>query len=111
MFIRTFSFLLIFLVCSHKSYAELPLDLEELFTDKGKFKLDFLLTYANSNRSELSTGFPVLVQIGPTQFISLPSEIEEGYMNRDTFIPSLGLRYGLGAKTEVYGKNPSNRRR
>lgn len=89
---------------SQSALADLPLDIEGLLTDKGKFKLDLGLTYVNINRSSVATGEPILIQIGQTQFVSLPTQIGEARVNSDTLIPSLGLRYGLTSNTEVYGK-------
>jgi hypothetical protein len=87
------------------AYADLPLDIEDLLTDKGKFKLDVGLTYANINRSKVSVEDSLFIQVGPTQFVRVPTDINEKHLNRDTFIPSIGLRYGLTANTELYGRS------
>lgn len=84
--------------------AELPVDIEGLLTDKGKFKFDLGLTYANTNRTDFSAGDIITVQVGPTQFISIPTRIGESRVNSDILIPNIGLRYGITADTEIYGK-------
>ncbi len=96
-------FALLFCI-SLPAYAEFPLDIEALLTDKGKFKLDLGMTYANINRSHVSAEAPFFLQVGPTQFIRIPTEVGEKQLNRDIFIPNIGLRYGLMANTEVYGR-------
>ena len=84
--------------------ADLPPNIEELLTDQGTLKFDTSLTYANSNRSGVSLGTPVAVQIGTGQFVTLPSSVGQSQTNRDTYIAGLGLRYGLARTVEVYGR-------
>ena len=88
----------------HAQAADLPPNIEELLTDQGTLKFDSALTYANSNRSGVSLGTPVAVQIGTGQFVTLPSSVGQNQTNRDTYIGSLGLRYGLTRTVEVYGR-------
>ncbi|MGO4157218.1 hypothetical protein [Cupriavidus sp. YAF13] len=99
--IGIFIFLLIY---SGTTKADLPLNIEGLLTDRGEFKLEFGTAYANNNRSGISAGELITIQIGPTQFISLPTSIGESRINSDIIIPNIGLRYGLSADAEVYGK-------
>lgn len=82
--------------------ADLPLTIEELITDRGKLKLDLSLSYANADRHGISTGEPITVQTGPTSFITVPTLIGESVGNSDTVVATLGLRYGLTSKSEVY---------
>jgi len=84
--------------------ADLPLTVEDLITDKGKFKLDLSLAYANQDRQGVSTGEPIDIQIGPTAFVTLPTAIGTRIGNSDTLVATLGLRYGLTAKTEIYAR-------
>jgi len=84
--------------------ADLPLTIEDLLTDKGRFKLDASLTYANAEQQGISTGQPIVVQTGPTAFITLPTLIGERSGNTDTLVSTLGLRYGLNDKSEIYGR-------
>ena len=82
--------------------ADLPLTVEDLITDKGKVKLDVSLAYANSDRRGISTAEPITVQTGPTSFVTLPTVIGESQGNSDSLVGTLGVRYGLTAKAELY---------
>ncbi|MBB3220510.1 hypothetical protein [Pseudoduganella umbonata] len=86
------------------AWADIPLTLEDLLTDKGKLKLDLSVSYANSDRQGISTAEPVTVQTGPTSFITLPTLIGDSISNSDTNVVTLGLRYGLTAKAEIYSR-------
>jgi hypothetical protein len=101
---RRCAFVLILSLTAPQVWADLPLTVEELITDKGKIKLDLSLTYANADKQGLSTGEPIIVQTGPTSFVTLPTLIGESRGNSDTFVATLGLRYGLNAKAEVYAR-------
>ncbi|MDO4682459.1 MAG: hypothetical protein Q4B17_06675 [Lautropia sp.] len=83
---------------------DLPLTVEDLITDKGKFKLDLSFAYANRDHQGISTGEPVLVQTGATSFVTVPGRVGESTGNTDGYVPTIGLRYGLSAKTEVYAR-------
>jgi len=85
-------------------WADLPLTVEDLITDKGKVKLDLSLAYVNADRSGVSTGEPIIVQTGPTSFVTLPTLVGESIGNSDTVVAILGMRYGLTAKAEVYAR-------
>jgi hypothetical protein len=91
-------------VLSTSVQADLPLTVEDLITDKGKVKLDLSLAYANADKQGISTGEPIIVQTGPASFVTLPTLIGESIGNSDTFVATLGLRYGLTSKTEVYAR-------
>jgi hypothetical protein len=82
--------------------ADLPLTVEDLITDKGKVKLDLSIAYANADRQGVSTGEPIIVQTGPASVVTLPTLVGESIGNSDTLVGTVGLRYGLTAKTEIY---------
>ena len=86
------------------AHADLPLTIEDLITDKGKVKLDVSLTYANSNRQSISTGEPITVQTGATSFITLPTLIGESRGNSDSLVGTVGLRFGLTNKAEIFAR-------
>ena len=86
------------------AHADLPLTVEDLITDKGKVKLDVSLAYANSDRQGVSTGEPITVQTGTTSFVTLPTLIGESRGNSDSLVGTLGLRYGLTGKAEVFAR-------
>ena len=89
------------------AWADLPLNVEDLITDKGKVKLDLSLAYANMDRSGVSTGEPIIVQTGPTSFVTVPTLVGESIGNSDTLVATFGMRYGLTAKAEVYARTSS----
>lgn len=89
---------------SPAAWADLPLTVEDLITDKGKVKLDLSLAYANADRSGVSTGEPIIIQTGPTSFVTLPTLVGESIGNSDTVVATLGMRYGLTAKAEGYAR-------
>jgi hypothetical protein len=86
------------------AHADLPLTVEDLITDKGKVKLDVLVAYANSDRQGVSTGEPITVQTGATSFVTLPTLIGESRGNSDSLVGTLGLRYGLTGKAEIFAR-------
>jgi len=53
-----------FFIFSLPVFADLPLAIEDLITDKGKLKLDMSLAYTNIERDGLETAEPLLVQTG-----------------------------------------------
>ena len=100
---RSQHFVLLLMLSCHAAsvFAELPLTVEDLVTDKGKFKLDLSFAYANVDQTGVSTGEPISVQTGPTSFVQVPTAVGERSSNRDTLVGTLGLRYGITGKTEV----------
>lgn len=85
------------------AYADLPLTIEDIMTDKGKWKLETSLTYLNSENSRAALAAPVYIQTGATSFIPIPTEIQENGNNTDMLAGTLGLRYGLTGNTDIYG--------
>ncbi|MDO4682045.1 MAG: hypothetical protein Q4B17_04560 [Lautropia sp.] len=86
------------------AWADLPLTVEDLVTDRGKLKLDLSWAYANADRTGFSAGEPIAVQTGATSFVMVPTAVGERSSNRDTLVGTLGLRYGLTGKTELFGR-------
>ncbi|WP_151635286.1 transporter [Noviherbaspirillum aerium] len=86
------------------AHAELPMQIEDLITERGKFKFEGGLSYANNDRQEILTGRPLSIQIGPASFVSLPYSVTESKGNSDIVVGTLGLRYGLYARTELYSR-------
>ncbi|HEZ0698805.1 TPA: meta-pathway of phenol degradation family protein [Neisseria meningitidis] len=85
------------------AYADLPLTIEDIMTDKGKWKLETSLTYLNSENNRAELAAPVYIQTGATSFIPIPTEIQENGSNTDMLAGTLGLRYGLTGNTDIYG--------
>ncbi|MBK1672242.1 hypothetical protein CKO35_02780 [Ectothiorhodospira shaposhnikovii] len=95
----------LFFCAAAPAHSELPLTVEELITAKKKIRLDLSLSYANTDSKHLSTGDPILIQIGPTAFITLPGIVSENTWNMDTLAGSIGLRHGLTGDTEIYARS------
>ena len=89
---------------SISALAELPITVEELITEKGKIKIDVSLSYANADRQGISTGIPIIVQTGPASFVSLPTVIGERIGNSDIAVTTVGLRYGVTSRAEIYAR-------
>ncbi|QOG43770.1 meta-pathway of phenol degradation family protein [Neisseria gonorrhoeae] len=83
--------------------TDLPLNIEDIMTDKGKWKLETSLTYLNSENSRSELAAPVYIQTGSASFIPVPTEIQENGSNTDMLACTLGLRYGLTGNTDIYG--------
>lgn len=92
------------LLSANLAKADLPLNIEGLLTERSEWKLELGAAYVNTDHAGISAGAPVTIQVGPTQFITLPSSLGESHRNSDVIVPTLGLRYGLTADTELYGK-------
>lgn len=87
------------------SLADVPLTIEDLLTAQNRWRVGLGINYSNTNEQKISTGSPVLLQIGPVQYIALPTQIGESRTNSDTLSISPSLRYGLSGKTELYGRS------
>ena len=83
--------------------ADLPLSLEEIYTDKGKLKLESSVAYSNSERTDITMGNPVMIQTMNHSFVVIPSMLSQTKSNSDILVGTMGLRYGLTGKTDVYG--------
>ena len=86
------------------SQADLPLKIEDLLTKKNQWRGELGMVYANREQRDISTGEFIQIQIGPTQFISLPTVGGEQQVNSDTLVLTPGLRYGVTLDTELYGR-------
>ena len=96
-------FLFITTVYSVFSFADMPLSLEELYTDKGKLKLSTNISYANYDRTDTLMDSPIIIQTINNSFAVIPSVFSQTKSNSDILIGTLGLRYGLTGKTDIYG--------
>ena len=92
------------LFASLSCYGQLPLTAEDIIGDKGVLRLDASLVYANSDQRGLQTGAPVIIQTGDSAFTTVPTQVSEFKGDVDIAIATIGLRYGLTAKAELYGR-------
>lgn len=95
------SILSLFIALPSLCWADLPLTVEDLLTEKDKFRLEFGLSYANADRNNIDTRFE-LVQTGTDSFVLLPVDINEQRQNSDILALTLGVRYGITVNTEIY---------
>ena len=79
---------LLILFAAPYAAADLPLSLEELFTDKGKLRLETSISYTNSESRQTQPANPIYIQTGANSYIA---------------VGTAGLRYGITRKTEIYG--------
>ena len=84
-------------------WADLPLTIEDLLTEKQEFRFELGLNYANSDRNNVNTRFD-LVQTGTGNFVLLPVDVSNQRQNSDILALTLGTRYGITAKTELYSR-------
>lgn len=82
--------------------AELPLTIENVMTNKGKFKLDLSLSYSNLELQGVQANDGILIQTGPTSFVNVPSKVGQTQINSDILITNLGARYGFYDNLEGY---------
>jgi hypothetical protein len=101
---RAYFLAIMLILCPVTSRADLPLTVEDLITDKGKVRLDVSVAYANSDRQGVSIGDSITVQTGATSFVTLPTLVGESHGNSDSLVGTLGLRYGLTGKTEIFAR-------
>lgn len=95
-------FILILLFFCQIAHADLPLSLEELVTDKGKFKLDSNLSYINREISQKEFAAPLYIQTTNNNLVAVPTILNDTDSNSDVIVGTVGLRYGLTGKTDVY---------
>ena len=92
------------LFMSSPTPADLPLTVEDLLTSAQRWRVELGVAYANSDRTAVTTDQAVPIQIGPTQFITVPTVVGERRVNNDVVVLSPGIRYGLNSDTELYGR-------
>jgi len=86
------------------AYADLPLQVEDMLSDKGKMRFELSTTYANSERRSVDTPEAISIQTGETTYINIPTKVGERLSNTDAFVTTAGFRYGLTSKTALYAR-------
>lgn len=86
------------------AFADLPLTVEGLLTAQNRWRCELGVNYANVESQGVSAGQAVAVQVSPTQFVVVPTQIGASRFNTDTVVLSPALRYGISDDTEVYGR-------
>lgn len=83
----------------------MPLSLDELLTHQKQIRLELGVTYANRQYKGLVSGEPILIQVSPAQFVAVPSQVGESNASSDTQVLTLGGRYGINSRTEIYTRS------
>ena len=81
----------------------LGLRIDEIITDKGKMKFELGISYSTISQDSITSYFDT-IQTGTGEFIDVPLAIGASQRVADTMILSLGGRYGLSDKTELYSR-------
>lgn len=76
--------------------------MEGLVPEAGTWKLDTSVAYGNREDQGLQIGNPLIIQTGPTSFVSVYTDVGEERKNTDIVVGTVGLRYGLTTRTELY---------
>lgn len=79
----------------------LGIKLEELLSEKGKFRLELGGTFSASRQSGVS-GLYQTIQTGTGDFVTVPVDVGSTNRQADTALATVGLRYGLTVKSEIY---------
>lgn len=75
-------------------HADLPLTVEDLTTDRNRFRFDANFSYFNQSHSSLNyQGFNLIDINGQT--LAIPNLPTTGTKNTDSLLASIGIRYGL----------------
>ncbi len=100
---RLLAVLLLCTAIAPSAYADLPLTIEDLLTAEKRWRADVNFVYANSDRRNVDSLYST-IQIGPTQFITIPVSVGQARQNSDVLALSLGARYGMSLDTELYSR-------
>lgn len=77
------------------SHADLPLTVENLISDKGRFTTELGMIYGNSKINNTKLGGYVPVQVSESSFINIPTNINNEQLQNEYLVTTLGLKYGL----------------
>lgn len=94
----------IFYFSSSLAYADLPLTVENLLSDKGKTRIRVSGTYVNNQKRSVDASNPLVVQTGASSFVTVPTVVGENLTNTDVFVSTVNLSHGITAKDELYGR-------
>jgi len=83
--------------------ADLPLTIEDLITQQNRYRVDFSMAYANSDRQRVSSRYQIF-EAGNGQFIQLPVSVGDNRRNADILAMTFGFRYGLTTDTELLAR-------
>ncbi len=81
----------------------LGIELEELLSEKGTFRLEFGTTLSAA-REKGVTGLFQTIETGTGDFVTVPIDIGSTDRQSETVLGDIGLRYGLSTRSEVYAR-------
>lgn len=81
----------------------LGIELEELLSEKGTFRLEFGTTFSASRRDGVA-GLYQTIQTGTGEFVSVPVDVGSTDRQAETLLATVGLRYGLTTRSEIYSR-------
>ena len=76
------------------AWADLPLTVEDLISERGQWRLELGLTHANLERQGVATGEPIEVQTGAATFVLLPTTVGGGSTTPTPSSPASGCATG-----------------
>lgn len=83
------------------SYADLPLTVENLISDKGKISINTEFVYGNSKSNQTQITGIIPIQIGNNSHINLPTDIGESKNQSEYLVSAIGLKYGIGKNSDI----------
>ncbi len=78
-----------------------PVKIDEILTPKNQFKLNLNISYTNIQKKSGTIAL-ITYQTANGDFVNIPTYIESENSNQDYINYSIGIRYGLNNKTEIY---------
>lgn len=94
-------FLLFNLLLSTYVYADLPLTVENLISDKGKITFESSLTYGNNQSKNIQVVGSIPVQVGANTYINLPTSLGNSELQTDYLVANIGAKYGISQKADL----------
>lgn len=84
-----------FLYIFQTAYADVPLTVENIISEKGKLTAELGLTYGNNKiRNAEITGY-IPVQVSDTSFVNIPTVITNQQVQNEYVVTNIGVKYGL----------------
>lgn len=93
--------LLIGFILPTLAFADLPLTVENLVADKGRWTIESGIVYGNSKSTSTALDGTISIDIGNHSYITLPSRIDTVQRQSEYLVGTMGARYGISPKTDV----------
>lgn len=94
-------FILSLLATFNVAYADLPLSVENLISNKGKISINTELVYGNSKSNQTQITGTIPIQIGNNSYINLPTNISNSKNQSEYLVSAIGLKYGIGKNSDI----------